>query len=194
MSARGLLVDPIFEPFLTQVLKYLAGETGGPHPMTPSTVLTTPLTRAWAINRDARHKLAAWLARQYRRPALRCAPTPSPSSPGSTRSLKSSSQRRRSGASSGTSARTTRAGKTANAAAASTRRAAARGASARRRRTIRFASSIRGRNGGGRRSIYLFRRPTMRVRDSNLRKGSGALPDGSTQTGAVGRNDSACRL
>jgi ParB/RepB/Spo0J family partition protein len=28
-GARGLRVDPIFEPFLTQVLKYLAGETGG---------------------------------------------------------------------------------------------------------------------------------------------------------------------
>ncbi len=33
--------------------------------MTPFHRLSTPLTRAWAINRDARHKLAAWLARQY---------------------------------------------------------------------------------------------------------------------------------
>jgi hypothetical protein len=29
--------------------------------------LSTPLTRAWAINREARHKLAAWLADKYPR-------------------------------------------------------------------------------------------------------------------------------
>ena len=28
-GARGLRVDPVYEPFLAQVLKYLAGETGG---------------------------------------------------------------------------------------------------------------------------------------------------------------------
>ena len=34
--------------------------------MTPYHRLSTPLTRAWAINRDARHKLAAWLAHTYK--------------------------------------------------------------------------------------------------------------------------------
>jgi hypothetical protein len=35
--------------------------------VTPFHRLSTPLTKAWAINRDARHKLAAWLAHTYRR-------------------------------------------------------------------------------------------------------------------------------
>lgn len=35
--------------------------------MIPYFRLSTPLTRAWAINREARHKLAAWLAHQFRR-------------------------------------------------------------------------------------------------------------------------------
>ncbi|HWA70686.1 MAG TPA: hypothetical protein VG937_00055 [Polyangiaceae bacterium] len=33
--------------------------------MTPFYRLTTPLTRAWAINREVRHKLARWLAKTY---------------------------------------------------------------------------------------------------------------------------------
>lgn len=32
---------------------------------TPVHRLSTPLTRAWAINRDARHRLARWLAATY---------------------------------------------------------------------------------------------------------------------------------
>jgi len=35
--------------------------------VTPIYRLSTPLTRAWAINREARHKLAAWLAHRYKR-------------------------------------------------------------------------------------------------------------------------------
>lgn len=35
--------------------------------MTPVFRLSTPLTRAWALNRDARHRLAMWLAYQYKR-------------------------------------------------------------------------------------------------------------------------------
>ena len=33
--------------------------------MTPIHRLNTPLTRAWAVNREVRHKLAAWLAHTY---------------------------------------------------------------------------------------------------------------------------------
>ena len=33
--------------------------------MTPFFRLSTPLTRAWAVNRDARHKLARWLAHEF---------------------------------------------------------------------------------------------------------------------------------
>ena len=33
--------------------------------MTPFHRLSTPLTRAWAINREVRHKLAGWLAHVY---------------------------------------------------------------------------------------------------------------------------------
>jgi hypothetical protein len=29
--------------------------------------LSTPLTRVWAVNREARHKLARWLAREFRK-------------------------------------------------------------------------------------------------------------------------------
>ena len=33
--------------------------------MIPHFRLSTPLTRAWAVNREARHKLARWLAHQF---------------------------------------------------------------------------------------------------------------------------------
>jgi hypothetical protein len=33
--------------------------------VTPYFRLNTPLTRAWAVNREARHKLARWLAHQF---------------------------------------------------------------------------------------------------------------------------------
>jgi hypothetical protein len=33
--------------------------------MMPFFRLNTPLTRAWAINREARHKLSRWLAREF---------------------------------------------------------------------------------------------------------------------------------
>jgi hypothetical protein len=33
--------------------------------MMPLFRLSTPLTRAWAVNREARHKLARWLAREF---------------------------------------------------------------------------------------------------------------------------------
>ena len=33
--------------------------------MMPFFRLSTPLTRAWAINREARHKLAGWLAHEF---------------------------------------------------------------------------------------------------------------------------------
>jgi hypothetical protein len=35
--------------------------------MTPIFRLSTALSRAWALNRDARHRLAMWLAYQYKR-------------------------------------------------------------------------------------------------------------------------------
>jgi hypothetical protein len=33
--------------------------------MMPFFRLSTPLTRAWAVNREARHKLARWLAHEF---------------------------------------------------------------------------------------------------------------------------------
>jgi hypothetical protein len=33
--------------------------------VTPFFRLSTPMTRAWAVNREARHKLARWLAHQF---------------------------------------------------------------------------------------------------------------------------------
>jgi len=48
--------------------------------MMPFFRLSSPLTRAWAVNREARHKSHAGSLTSSRRPASRCEPTRYPSS------------------------------------------------------------------------------------------------------------------